>query len=136
MAKIADYRNAGIDFGVAPLPAIDGKPMTSFSGVKAYYVNAFTQYPNASKLLAAFLSNEEAQMENFELNGTLPANKNVAADPKVQEDPINNAFLEQFNNSTPMPSLPAMDSVWGRSHQPLRISGIRARMSKHRWTMP
>lgn len=110
---IADYRSAGIDFGVAPLPAIDGKPMTSFSGVKAYYVNAFTQYPNASKLLAAFLSNEEAQMENFDMNGTLPANKNVAADAKVQEDPINKSFLEQFNNSTPMPSLPAMDSVWG-----------------------
>lgn len=110
---IADYRTAGIDFGVAPLPAIDGKPMTSFSGVKAYYVNAFTQYPNASKLLAAFLSNEEAQMENFDMNGTLPANKNVAADAKVQEDSINKAFLEQFNNSTPMPSLPAMDSVWG-----------------------
>ncbi|MEN1987727.1 maltose ABC transporter substrate-binding protein [Paenibacillus sp. ES5-4] len=110
---IADYRNAGIDFGVAPLPQIEGQPMTSFSGVKAYYVNAFTQYPNASKLLAAFLSSEESQMLNFEMNGTLPADKNVAADPKVQGDDITKAFLEQFNHSTPMPSLPAMDSVWG-----------------------
>ncbi|PWW44877.1 MULTISPECIES: sugar ABC transporter substrate-binding protein [Paenibacillus] len=111
--SIADYRNAGIDFGVAPLPAIEGKPMTSFSGVKAYYVNAFTTYPNAAKLFAAYLSSAESQMVNFEMNGTLPANKEVAADPKIQGDEITKAFLEQFNNSTPMPSLPAMDSVWG-----------------------
>ncbi|MGN7309085.1 extracellular solute-binding protein, partial [Bacillus subtilis] len=111
--SIADYRNAGIDFGVAPHPAIEGKPMTSFSGVKAYYVNAFTTYPNAAKLFAAYLSSAESQMVNFEMNGTLPANKDVAADPKIQGDEITKAFLEQFNNSTPRPSLPAMDSVWG-----------------------
>lgn len=110
---IFDYRNAGVDFGVAPLPEIDGKPMTSFSGVKAYYVNAFTPYPNASKMLAAFLSSEESQMINFEMNGTLPADKNVAANPTLLADPISKAFLKQFNHSTPMPSLPAMDSVWG-----------------------
>lgn len=110
---ISDYRTAGVDFGVAPLPSINGKPMTSFSGVKAYYVNAFTKYPNASKMLAEYLSSKESQLKNFELNGILPSNKEAAADSKVTDDPITKAFLEQFNNSTPMPSIPEMGSVWG-----------------------
>jgi len=110
---ISDYRSAGVDFGIAPLPSINGKPMTSFSGVKAYYVNAYTKYPNASKLLAEFLSSKESQLKNFEMNGILPSNKEAAGDPKVANDEFTKAFLEQFNNSTPMPSIPEMASVWG-----------------------
>ncbi|WP_316245524.1 sugar ABC transporter substrate-binding protein [Gorillibacterium timonense] len=111
--RISEFKEAGVDFGVAPLPSFNGKPMKSFSGVKGYYVNAFTKYPNASKLLAEFLSNKDSQMKNFEMNGTLPANKEVASDPKVTGDPTNQAFLKQFDNSIPMPSLPEMNSIWG-----------------------
>ncbi len=111
--RISDYKKAGVDFGVAPLPSFNGKPMSSFSGVKAYYVNANTKYPNASKLLAEFLSSKESQMKNFEMTGNLPSNKEVAADPKVTGDPITQAFLKQFENSVPMPALAEMASVWG-----------------------
>jgi arabinogalactan oligomer/maltooligosaccharide transport system substrate-binding protein len=111
---LSDYRaTAGLEFGVAPLPSINGKPMVSFSGVKAYYVNANTQYPNAARLFARFLSTKEAQLKNFEINGLLPSNKEAAADQAIQNDEITKAFLEQFNNSTPMPAIPEMGNVWG-----------------------
>ncbi len=111
---LADYRaTSGLEFGVAPLPTINGKPMVSFSGVKAYYVNANTQYPNASKLFARFLSTKEAQLQNFEINGLLPSNTEAAADPAISNDEVTKAFLEQFNNSTPMPAIPEMGNVWG-----------------------
>ena len=109
---LTDYRNAGIDFGVAPMPTIDGNTFNSLSGVKAYYVNAFSQYPNAAKLFARFLSSKEAQLKNFELNGILPSNKDAAADPKVSGDAVTIAYLEQFANSTTMPAIPEMGSVW------------------------
>ncbi|SFF01380.1 arabinogalactan oligomer / maltooligosaccharide transport system substrate-binding protein [Paenibacillus algorifonticola] len=110
---LADYRAAGIDLGVAPLPSISGNPMTSFSGVQGYYVNAFTKYPNASKLFARFLSTKESQLRNFEMNGTIPANLEAVQDPKIQNDEITKAFYEQFSHSTPMPAIPQMASVWG-----------------------
>ncbi|MEK3882075.1 extracellular solute-binding protein [Paenibacillus sp. PL2-23] len=111
---LSDYRaTEGLDFGVAPLPTINGKPMVSFSGVKAYYVNANSQYPNAAKLFARFLSTKEAQLKNFEMNGLLPSNTEAASDPAIANDEVTKAFLDQFKNSTPMPSIPEMGNVWG-----------------------
>ncbi|WP_127531499.1 sugar ABC transporter substrate-binding protein [Paenibacillus kobensis] len=109
---LPDYKASGVDYGVAPLPTISGKPMVSFSGVKAWYVNSFTKYPNAAKLFAKFVTSKEAQLKEFEMNGILPANKEAAADSKVQGDAVTKAFLDQFNVSQPMPSIPEMGNVW------------------------
>jgi len=109
---IADYKAAGLNFGVAPLPKVGGNPMTSFSGVQAYYVNANSKYPQAAQLLARFLSTKEAQMKNFQQNSLIPANKEAANDPAVSNDEVTKGFLAQFDNSTPMPSIPEMGSVW------------------------
>lgn len=109
---IGDLKKSGIDFGAAPIPSIDGKPSVSFSGVKSWYVNSFTKYPNAAQLFAHFASTKEAQLKEFELIGSVPSNKEAAADPKVTSDPFTIAILEQFKNSYPMPSIPEMGSVW------------------------
>ncbi|WP_424767051.1 maltose ABC transporter substrate-binding protein [Paenibacillus sp. sgz302251] len=109
---LGDYRAAGLDFGVAPLPSINGQPASSFSGIKAWYVNRFSKYPNAARLFSYYASTKEAQLKNFEITGALPANIEAANDPKVQGDEIVKGFLEQFNQSTPMPSIPEMGNVW------------------------
>lgn len=101
------------NIGVGMYPNLpNGKPMTPFSGVKAYFVNAYTKYPNASKLFADFITSEEWQTKNFEMNGALPSNTKVAASEQVQSDPIASVFLKQFENSVPMPSIPAMAQFW------------------------
>lgn len=109
---IADYKAAGIDFGVAPLPTINGQPASSFSGIKAFYVNSYSQYPNAARLFARFASTKEAQLKDFEITGAIPANTEATADPSVQNNEIVKGFVEQFNQSTPMPSIPEMGNVW------------------------
>ncbi|WP_169085933.1 maltose ABC transporter substrate-binding protein [Paenibacillus sp. PL91] len=109
---IGDYRNAGIDFGVAPLPSINGQPASSFSGIKAWYVNSFSKFPNAARLFSYYASTKEAQLKNFELTGAIPANIEAAADSTVQGNEVVKGFLEQFNQSTPMPSIPEMGNVW------------------------
>ncbi|RJX39693.1 maltose ABC transporter substrate-binding protein [Paenibacillus pinisoli] len=109
---IKEYKDAGIDFGVAPLPSINGQPASSFSGIKAWYVNSFSEYPNAARLFARYASTKEAQLKDFEITGALPANKDAAADPSVQSDEIVKGFLQQFEQSTPMPSIPEMGNVW------------------------
>lgn len=109
---IGDYRASNINFGVAKLPDINGQPASSFSGIKAWYVNSFTKYPQAARLFAHFTSTKEAQLKNFEITGALPANKEAANDPSVAGDEIVKGFLEQFEQSTPMPSIPEMGNVW------------------------
>ncbi|CAM4506294.1 arabinogalactan oligomer/maltooligosaccharide transport system substrate-binding protein [Paenibacillus endophyticus] len=109
---IADYKSAGIDFGVAPIPSINGQPASSFSGVKAWYVNQFSKYPNAARLFANFASTKAAQLKDFELTGAIPANTEATNDAAVQGNDIVKGFVAQFNQSTPMPSIPEMGNVW------------------------
>ncbi|RAP74078.1 sugar ABC transporter substrate-binding protein [Paenibacillus montanisoli] len=109
---IGDIKKSGINFGAAPIPSINGKSSVSFSGVKAWYVNSYTKYPNAAKLFARFASTKEAQLDDFSLTGAIPANKEATQDPKIQNDEIVKAFVEQFKNSQPMPSIPEMGNVW------------------------
>ncbi|RUS46539.1 maltose ABC transporter substrate-binding protein [Cohnella sp. AR92] len=109
---IADYKKSGVNFGIAPLPTIDGKPNVSFSGVKGFSVSSFSKYPNAAKLFTRFATTKEEQLKDFQELGTLPSNKEAAADPAVTADPLLIGILEQFSNSTPMPAVPQMGNVW------------------------
>lgn len=110
--KVGDFKNLGINFGVAPLPSINGKPAVSFSGVKAWYVNTFTKYPNAAKLFASFVSNKDNQLKDFAATGAIPSNKEAMEDPAFKADEISSAFAAQFINSQAMPSIPEMGNVW------------------------
>ncbi|CAK4869405.1 unnamed protein product [Aphanomyces euteiches] len=110
---IADYKAAGINLGVAPIPSIDGKPAVSLAGIKILGVNAFTKFPNTAKLYAHFATSQASQMTNFKLTGVLPANKVVADDPSVKADEFTASFLKQLENAQPMPSITEMNAIWG-----------------------
>lgn len=109
---IETFRNAGINFGIAPIPDIGGEPSVTLSQVNAWYVSAFSKYPKAAKLFAAFASSKEAQLLNYELTGAIPTNKEAGADEEVRQDPIASAFYEQFSRSHPAPSITEIGSVW------------------------
>jgi arabinogalactan oligomer/maltooligosaccharide transport system substrate-binding protein len=109
---VANFRGQ-VNFGIAPLPAMeDGTPMISFSGVKSYYVNSYSKYPNAARLFAHFASSKENQLLNYEMTGIIPANKEAGEDPTIKNDPVIGGFFEQFVNSNPMPTIPEMQAVW------------------------
>ncbi|MCZ8521345.1 MULTISPECIES: sugar ABC transporter substrate-binding protein [Paenibacillus] len=110
--SVGSFRNQ-VNFGVAPLPQLPGgRNSISLSGIRAYYVNSYTKYPNASKLLADFLTNKENALANFKATGSITADKEAAEDPLLKKDPVVSGFLEQFGHSHPMPSLPEMANVW------------------------
>jgi len=103
-----------VDFAIAKLPELQpGKPMKSFSGVKAWYVSSYTKFPNAAKLFARFASTKEALVKNNQMTGALPARNDTKEAPEIANNPMVLGFLEQFDNSTPMPSIPEMNQVWG-----------------------
>jgi arabinogalactan oligomer/maltooligosaccharide transport system substrate-binding protein len=110
--SVAAFKDS-VNFGVAPLPKFpNGKDSISFSGVKSYYVNAYTSYPVAARMFAHFASNKENQLKNFEMTGAIPANKEAGEDPKIKDDPFVSGFFQQFANSHPMSSVPGTDLAW------------------------
>ncbi|MNH99410.1 Cyclodextrin-binding protein precursor [compost metagenome] len=111
--ELAAYKQAlGDKLGVVPVPTIDGKTAITFSGIKIFAVNAYTQYPNAAKLYAEFASSKESQLELNKLVGSIPTNNEALKDPQITGDPYISVFAEQAKNSQPMPSIPAMGNVW------------------------
>ena len=110
--KVGDFRNAGINFGVAKIPTMNGDEAVSFSGVKAWYVNASSKYPQAARLLADFLGQKDSQLLDYQLMGIIPSNTEATADAKFTADEIASGFAAQFVNSHAMPSIPEMGKVW------------------------
>ncbi|MDY0324504.1 MAG: maltose ABC transporter substrate-binding protein, partial [Candidatus Carbobacillus sp.] len=101
---VDDYRKAGVNFGLVPLPVLDnGNHPTSFSGIRAFYVNAYTKYPNAAALLAKFAASEEMQLKLFEMTGMLPVYSALLDHPSIKANDITSGFLEQAQYAVPMP---------------------------------
>ncbi|WP_433945218.1 sugar ABC transporter substrate-binding protein [Paenibacillus sp. SN-8-1] len=111
--ELAGYKAAlGDKLGVAPIPTIGGKTAISLAGIKAWYVNAYTKYPNAAKLFAEFASTKDAQLLLNEKVGSIPTNNEALESDQIKSDPYLSAFAEQTKNSQPMPSIPEMGNVW------------------------
>ena len=106
--NVLPFEKAGIDFGVAPLPSLpdDNKPAASFSGTRAMFVSAYTDYPDEANEFARFLMSDEMQKLRFELTGALPS-VNIEID-----SPYVGGFLEQLKYAFPMPSIPEMAMYW------------------------
>ncbi|MEW9698202.1 extracellular solute-binding protein [Paenibacillus sp. SI8] len=110
---VAALQKGGVNFGVAPLPKLDnGKSPISFSGVRAYYVNSYSKYPEAASLYAKFATSEEMLMKKFEISGQMPPRNSLLENDKIKSNAIVKGFLDQAKLSVPMPNIPEMNSVW------------------------
>ncbi|MFS0637891.1 maltose ABC transporter substrate-binding protein [Mesobacillus foraminis] len=110
---INGLQEAGINFGITPIPTLpNGEAPTPFSGVKGYYVNAYSKYPQAATLLAKFATSDEMLMKRFEMTGQLPPTQKLLEDKRVKDDEIKAAFALQVATAVPMPNITEMQSVW------------------------
>jgi len=106
--NVVPFKNAGVDFGVAPLPSLpgDSKPSASFSGTRAMFVSAYSDYPEEAAQFAEFLVSDEMQKLRFSITGALPS-----INTKV-DSPYMGGFLKQLDYAFPMPSIPQMGAYW------------------------
>ena len=106
--NVVPFEKAGIDFGVAPLPALpgDSTPAASFSGTRAMFVSAYSEHPAEANEFAAFLMSDEMQKLRFDITGALPS-----IDTKVSS-PYAEGFLKQLDYAFPMPTVPEMGMYW------------------------
>lgn len=106
--NVVPFKNAGVDFGVAPLPSLPGdkNPAASFSGTRAMFVSAYSDHEAEAAKFAAFLLTPEMQQLRFKITGALPA-----IDTKV-DSPYMAGFLKQLSFAFPMPSIPQMGAYW------------------------
>lgn len=100
---------ADMNFGVTTIPALPGcdTPPTSFSGVRAMFVSAFTDHPEEAADFANFLLSSEMQTLRYEMTDTIPPR----ADVKIENEYFA-GIMAQAAYAKPMPSIPQMDGYW------------------------
>lgn len=103
---------SGIDFGVAPIPSVDGAPSRAFVGVLAANINAAT--PNRD-LAIEFLENYLLTDEGLRMvNDDVPlgAVADISFAEEVGVDARIAATLVNAETGVPMPSNPEMGKFW------------------------
>lgn len=108
---IADLQKAGIDFGLAKLPAIDfGKkgPAKQFVGVKVVMLAHGSKNPDIAADVMKYYTSKDAQMKLAE--GVVPAQNDAAA--ARANDPIVAGFNAQAKDGVPLPNTPFMTQLW------------------------
>lgn len=109
---IADVQAAGINYGVAPIPAIadNGQPAKPFVGVKIMMLAEGAKNVDPAIALMKYYGSAEFQAALAKENKQVPASK--AAQEEVQSDETIAAFIEASNNGVPLPNTPFMDALW------------------------
>ncbi|VEF14600.1 maltose/maltodextrin ABC transporter substrate-binding protein MalE [Stutzerimonas stutzeri] len=108
----SNIEKSGIDFGVAPIPAIDGEAGKPFVGVAAALLNAAS--PNKD-LAVEFLENYLLEVEGLKtVNADVPlgAVANTAYMEELSSNPHIKATFENAQMGQPMPNVPEMGAFW------------------------
>ncbi|ACK41997.1 MULTISPECIES: maltose/maltodextrin ABC transporter substrate-binding protein MalE [Dictyoglomus] len=109
--EIDNIKKANINYGVAKLPKIDGKPMRPFVGVQGFMINS--RSPNIA-ILKTFalevLATKELELKLFETDPRILARKD--AYKVVSSNPDIKAFGASAADGIPMPNIPEMGPVW------------------------
>ena len=109
---IANYRNAGINVKVMPVPpTAAGQYFNGFMGVQGILMNQFSANSVDAANFAKWITRPAAQVTLAELTGKIPSSNNAAA--QVSDDPIIAGFSNALANAVPMPNIPEMGNVWG-----------------------
>ncbi len=113
---VPSARDAGIDLGIAPMPAVDetGLDLAPYSGVQGIHVLRFAaeNKPEAVKRLLNALTDPEVGVALALASGCAPANQKCYDDPRVAGDELVQAMKATAQIAVPMPNIPEMDVMW------------------------
>ena len=108
----ANLKKAKIDFGVAPIPSIAGKPSKAFIGVQGAMINRAS---TNKQLAVEFLENYVLTMDGLK---TMDADVSLGVTPHKEfyktraADPLIAATMQNVKTGVLMPSLPEMNKFW------------------------
>jgi len=111
LGEIAD----GVDFGLAPLPAIDeagGAPMKPWITVEGVYIAQPSAHKDEAFEFVDYLTGLEAARVMALEGGQTPANAAIYEDPEVAKNPVLAAFRAQVEKGVAMPNYAEMSMIW------------------------
>lgn len=109
--NVGDFVSAGINLGIEKVPSAGGQPSQPFVGVQGFFISAKSENALlANEFVVNYLGTPEVQLAMYEAGGRAPAMQSAL--DEIGDDPIVGGFAEVGKDGVPMPSIPAMDTVW------------------------
>ncbi|GAB6169382.1 extracellular solute-binding protein [Clostridium carnis] len=112
---VAASKEAGVNFGVVPMPTLGGKAPETFLGVQVAFVNANSKNKDAAWKLMEELVSKSSEIV-YKAGNRIP----VLKDAKV-DDEYTKAFMEQAKVATPMPNIPEVQAMWEPAANNLKL---------------
>lgn len=106
------YRASGIDYGVAPLPTLNGKRIEPFIGVKGLMLNAQAKNRANAVKFARFLTTYHSELTLAKNERYVPSLMKVQKDPFIQGNPDLKGLTDAVQFGEPMLNVPEMNQVW------------------------
>lgn len=125
----APLKEAGVNFAVAPMPTLGGKPVSTFLGVQAAFVSEKSANKDLAWELMKYLS-ENCNDFVIEQGNRIPATKAGVESDKFKKKENMEAFAAQAKVATPMPNIPEVQAMWapaGDGLKQLTTSGADAK---------
>ena len=102
---------AGINYGIARLPLMDGNEPRPFVGSQGFFLNAATERTeSAMSFLLDYIATSATMVQLAEVTGRPPALVSALGDPSVNPNLL--PFSESASNGIPLPNIPEMDAAW------------------------
>lgn len=109
--NVGDFVSAGINVGIEKVPSAGGQPSQPFVGVQGFFISAKSKNALlANEFVVNYLGTKDVQLAMYEVGGRAPALQSAL--DEIGDDPIVGGFAEVGKDGVPMPSIPAMDTVW------------------------
>ena len=108
--KTNDFKAAGIDIGISPIPAFPGTgkgAANSFSGVRLAFVSSYSEFPDQAKAFAKFMTSKEMLQKRYEMTDQIPPRKDITTN-----DSLSNGVKEQLKYAVAMPTIPQLGTYW------------------------
>ncbi len=118
---VKDLKNAGINFGVAPIPTIGGETPRPFVGTHGFIIRRSS--PNkelAKEFIEKYLVTKEGILTLYKEDPRGPS-RTDALEILSKTDPLLGQFMKSASKGIPMPNVPEMGVVWGAAGNALGL---------------
>ena len=116
----ANLKKSGINFGVAALPSINGKPSKAFTGVLAATLNAMSKKQDlAVEFLEQYLLNVDG-LKTVNDDVPIGAATSISFMSELSSDPNIKATFQNAIHGEPMPNVPEMGKFWSAMEPALK----------------
>ena len=117
---ISSVEEAGIDYGVMPLPPMEGNQPQPFVGAQGFFVSAFTENRVlANEFLKQSVATQDIMLQIYENGNRPPAY--LPALEQLSDEPVVQAYADAARGGIPMPNIPEMGSVWSQTNNKLQL---------------